>query len=51
MYVQDLTQRKAAMADCDAVTQDAVGQAHIKTFARQVFLGADNDDRAGNATR
>lgn len=33
------------------MTNDAIGQTYIENFALQIFLGADNEDRDGKATR
>lgn len=46
-----LTQRKAALGDQDAVTNDTVGHAYLENFALNIFLGADNQDRDGRATK
>uniref|UniRef100_V5EWA6 Vacuolar protein sorting-associated protein VTA1 n=1 Tax=Kalmanozyma brasiliensis (strain GHG001) TaxID=1365824 RepID=V5EWA6_KALBG len=42
---------KAKLADNDAVTNDAASAAYVENFALKVFVGADNEDRAGKATR
>ncbi|SPO23138.1 uncharacterized protein UTRI_01816 [Ustilago trichophora] len=42
---------KAKLADNDAVTNDAASSAYVENFALKVFVGADNEDRAGKATR
>lgn len=46
-----LEQLKAKLADNDAVTNDAASSAYVDNFALKVFVGADNEDRAGKATR
>lgn len=42
---------KAKLADNDAVTNDAASSAYVENFALKVFVGADNEDRSGKATR
>ncbi|CDS82074.1 uncharacterized protein SPSC_02894 [Sporisorium scitamineum] len=42
---------KAKLTDNDAVTNDAASSAYVENFALKVFVGADNEDRAGKATR
>ncbi|KAJ9478270.1 hypothetical protein PHBOTO_001849 [Pseudozyma hubeiensis] len=42
---------KTKLADNDAVTNDAASSAYVENFALKVFVGADNEDRAGKATR
>ncbi|ETS62865.1 hypothetical protein PaG_02623 [Moesziomyces aphidis] len=42
---------KSKLADNDAVTNDAASSAYVENFALKVFVGADNQDRAGKATR
>ena len=39
------------MEDNQAVTEEIAGAAYIENFALKVFTGADNEDRAGKATR
>jgi vacuolar protein sorting-associated protein VTA1 len=39
------------MQDNDTVTNDIAGQAYIENFSLKVFTMADNEDRAGKATR
>ncbi|TKY86798.1 hypothetical protein EX895_004439 [Sporisorium graminicola] len=46
-----LEELKAKLADNDAVTNDAASAAYVENFALKVFVGADNEDRAGKATR
>lgn len=43
-----LEEMKAALGDNEAVSNEAVGSAHVENFALKVFLGADNADRAGD---
>ena len=38
-------------ADNEAITNDLVGYAHIENFALKVFFNADNEDRAGKASK
>ncbi len=42
---------KSKLSDNDAVTNDAASSAYVENFALKVFVGADNQDRAGKATR
>ena len=42
---------KSKLSDNDAVTNDAASSAYVENFALKVFVGADNEDRAGKATR
>ncbi|EPQ28885.1 uncharacterized protein PFL1_03686 [Pseudozyma flocculosa PF-1] len=42
---------KAQLADNDAVTNDIASAAYVENFALKVFVQADNQDRAGRATR
>lgn len=42
---------KSKLADNDAVTNDAASSAYVENFALKVFVGADNEDRSGKATR
>ena len=35
----------------DAVEHEAAGAAYVENFALKVFVAADNEDRAGKATR
>ncbi|XP_063773905.1 vacuolar protein sorting-associated protein VTA1 homolog isoform X2 [Pseudophryne corroboree] len=38
---------KKQLGDCDSITQEIVGSAHIENYALKMFLYADNEDRAG----
>jgi len=49
--LEPLTQLKVALSDNEAVKNDAIGQTYIENFALQIFLGADNEDREGKASR
>ncbi|KAJ1028666.1 hypothetical protein NDA16_001832 [Ustilago loliicola] len=42
---------KSKLADNDAVTNDTASSAYVENFALKVFVGADNEDRSGKATR
>ncbi|RKP02351.1 hypothetical protein CXG81DRAFT_10897, partial [Caulochytrium protostelioides] len=44
-------QKKALAADKEAVANDLVGYAHVENFALRIFMAADNEDRAGRASR
>lgn len=44
-------QMRALLADNDAVTNKVAGQAYVENFALQVFNRADDEDRAGRATK
>ncbi|KAJ1970216.1 hypothetical protein IWQ62_000043 [Dispira parvispora] len=49
--VEDLEMKKEALGQEAAITDDATGQAYLTTFAMQIFTSADNDDRAGRASK
>ncbi|NP_001087733.1 vesicle (multivesicular body) trafficking 1 L homeolog [Xenopus laevis] len=38
---------KKQLGDCDSITQEIVGSAHLENYALKMFLYADNEDRAG----
>ncbi|KAM4693871.1 vacuolar protein sorting-associated protein VTA1 homolog [Discoglossus pictus] len=38
---------KKQLGDCDSITQEIVGSAHVENYALKMFLYADNEDRAG----
>jgi vacuolar protein sorting-associated protein VTA1 len=42
---------KELLDDNDAVTNEVAGQAYVENFALNVFSGADDEDRAGKATK
>lgn len=44
-------QMKAILAGNEAVTNEAAGAAYMENFALKIFLGADNEDRAGKASK
>ncbi|CAG8528857.1 4620_t:CDS:2 [Diversispora eburnea] len=46
-----LEQEKKNLGDNEAVTNDIAGEAYVENFALKVFLNADNEDRAGKASR
>ena len=39
------------MAGNEAILNDVVGYAHIENFALKIFVNADNEDRAGKASK
>ncbi|KAI8086102.1 Vta1 like-domain-containing protein [Halteromyces radiatus] len=43
--------KQALGSDNEAIKDDLVGYAHVENFALKVFLNADNEDRAGRATK
>ncbi|KAF7731244.1 hypothetical protein EC973_000660 [Apophysomyces ossiformis] len=49
--LDSLEQRKVALAGNEAITDDIAGYAYVENFALKVFLNADNEDRAGNASK
>ncbi|KAM9317034.1 vacuolar protein sorting-associated protein VTA1 homolog [Gastrophryne carolinensis] len=38
---------KKQLGDCESITQEIVGNAHVENYALKMFLYADNEDRAG----
>ncbi|PWN25375.1 DUF605-domain-containing protein, partial [Jaminaea rosea] len=46
-----LEEIKPALATNEAFTSDEVGSAHVENFALSVFTKADNEDRAGKASK
>ncbi|KAI8064169.1 Vta1 like-domain-containing protein [Gongronella butleri] len=47
-----LEQTKKGLGDNnEAITSDLVGYAHLENFALKVFVNADNEDRAGKASK
>lgn len=44
-------QRKAELAESEAVADETVAYAHLENFALGVFDAADQEDAAGKATR
>lgn len=49
--LDQLESLKASLSDQEAITNDIVAQAYVTNFADRVFVGADNEDRQGNASR
>ncbi|KAJ3293132.1 hypothetical protein HDU79_000649 [Rhizoclosmatium sp. JEL0117] len=49
--LDNLEAEKAKHAGNDALTNDVVGYAHVENFALKVFNSADNEDRAGKASK
>ncbi|RCH90170.1 hypothetical protein CU097_011928 [Rhizopus azygosporus] len=49
--LESLETQKKSLGDNEAVTNDLVGYAHIENFALKIFLNADNEDRAGKASK
>ncbi|KAI9312763.1 hypothetical protein BX666DRAFT_1865814 [Dichotomocladium elegans] len=49
--LDNLEKMKADLGPNEAITNDDVGYAYIENFALKVFLNADNEDRAGKASR
>ncbi|SHO78636.1 Uncharacterized protein MSYG_2983 [Malassezia sympodialis ATCC 42132] len=50
-FMDELEQLKGTLSENEAVTNDAIGQTYIENFALQIFLGADNEEREGKASR
>ncbi|KAJ3399631.1 hypothetical protein CcCBS67573_g02716 [Chytriomyces confervae] len=46
-----LEAQKAAMGHNEALSNDVVGYAHVENFALKIFTSADNEDRAGKASK
>ncbi|ORY03189.1 DUF605-domain-containing protein [Basidiobolus meristosporus CBS 931.73] len=49
--LDNLEQEKRSLGDNEAVNDDDIGKAYIESFAVKVFLNADNEDRAGKASK
>lgn len=45
--MDQLETQKKQLGDCDSITQEIVGSAHLENYALKMFLYADNEDRAG----
>ncbi|XP_069625287.1 vacuolar protein sorting-associated protein VTA1 homolog [Ranitomeya imitator] len=45
--MDQLETQKKQLGDCDSITQEIVGSAHVENYALKMFLYADNEDRAG----
>jgi hypothetical protein len=50
-FARIVLQMKELLDDNDAVTNEVAGQAYVENFALNVFSGADDEDRAGKATK
>lgn len=46
-----IQQLKAELSEQEAVKSETVAYAYVENFALRIFLGADNEDRQGHATR
>ncbi|XP_044145688.1 vacuolar protein sorting-associated protein VTA1 homolog [Bufo gargarizans] len=46
--MDQLETQKKQLGDCDSITQEIVGSAHVENYALKMFLYADNEDRAGS---
>ncbi|KAJ3010739.1 UNVERIFIED_CONTAM: hypothetical protein HDU68_002003 [Siphonaria sp. JEL0065] len=46
-----LEREKAKIGSHDALTNDVVGYSHVENFALKIFVSADNEDRAGKASK
>ncbi|TPX34335.1 hypothetical protein SmJEL517_g02940 [Synchytrium microbalum] len=46
-----LEQEKKQLSNSEALSNDVVGFAHVENFALKIFLNADNEDRAGKASK
>ncbi|CAG8607556.1 18808_t:CDS:2 [Dentiscutata erythropus] len=46
-----LEEEKKALHDNEAAVNNVVGEAYVENFGLKVFLNADNEDRAGKATK
>lgn len=44
-------QLKAELSTQEAVQSETVAYAYVENFALRIFLGADNEDRQGHATK
>ncbi|RKP40325.1 Vta1 like-domain-containing protein [Dimargaris cristalligena] len=49
--VEDLEARKEALSQEPAIQNDEAGKAYLELFATRIFTGADNEDRAGKASK
>ncbi|OZJ05876.1 hypothetical protein BZG36_00956 [Bifiguratus adelaidae] len=49
--MDSLEEQKEGLRDNETMTNDVVAAAHIENFALKIFLNADNEDRAGQATK
>ncbi|XP_030054363.1 vacuolar protein sorting-associated protein VTA1 homolog [Microcaecilia unicolor] len=46
--MDQLEAMKKQLGDCESITQEIVGSAHVENYALKMFLYADNEDRAGH---
>nr|XP_033792678.1 vacuolar protein sorting-associated protein VTA1 homolog isoform X2 [Geotrypetes seraphini] len=44
--MDQLEAMKKQLGDCESITQEIVGSAHVENYALKMFLYADNEDRA-----
>ncbi|TPX49843.1 hypothetical protein SeLEV6574_g01236 [Synchytrium endobioticum] len=49
--MDSLEKEKKELGTSEAITNDVVGYAHVENFALKIFLNADNEDRAGKASK
>ncbi|KAK0548668.1 hypothetical protein OC845_003457 [Tilletia horrida] len=49
--MDDLEAQKKALGTQDVITDETVAYAYVENFALKVFITADNQDRAGKATK
>ncbi|KAL9934251.1 hypothetical protein V8E36_006707 [Tilletia maclaganii] len=49
--MDDLEAQKKALGATDVITDETVSSAYVENFALKVFVAADNQDRAGKATK
>ncbi|KAK0522625.1 hypothetical protein OC834_006206 [Tilletia horrida] len=49
--MDDLEAQKGALAGSDVITDETASAAYVENFALKVFTAADNQDRAGKATK
>ncbi|KAI8806463.1 Vta1 like-domain-containing protein [Cladochytrium replicatum] len=49
--MEDLEKEKGQLGNDEALTNDVVGMAHVESFALKIFMGADNEERAGRSSK
>ncbi|KAI9278037.1 Vta1 like-domain-containing protein [Sporodiniella umbellata] len=49
--LDSLEAQKKTIGENETITNDLVGYAHVENFALKIFLNADNEDRAGKASK
>ncbi|KAI8883633.1 DUF605-domain-containing protein [Backusella circina FSU 941] len=49
--LDELEKQKRSLEGNEAITDDLVGYAHVENFALKIFINADNEDRAGKASK